>query len=115
MVGKACRILQSSGSAPNNEITWQLLKAKHPSCPAPAVPAVLNAEIIALQPDFNVLSALQSFPKDTAAGLSGLRVQHLLDVASIPLPTPICTSLKLVINSKAGPPLQCHGSWLGEL
>ena len=41
---------------------------------------------------------MRSFPKDTAAGPSGLRVQHLLDVASIPLPTPICTSLRLVIN-----------------
>ena len=32
------------------------------------------------------------------AGPSGLRVQHLLDVVSIPLHTPICSSLKQVIN-----------------
>eukprot|EP00731_Ephydatia_muelleri_P027925 Em0019g798a len=81
MFGKACRILQSSGIAPNNENTWQLLKAKHPSCPAPVVPVVQYTETITLQPDFNILSVLQSFPKDTAAGPSGLRVQHLLDVA----------------------------------
>ncbi|KAL5478020.1 hypothetical protein EMCRGX_G024895 [Ephydatia muelleri] len=94
MFGKACRILQSSGIAPNNENTWQLLKAKHPSCPAPVVPVVQSTETITLQPDFNILSVLQSFPKDTAAGPSGLRVQHLLDVANIPLPTPICSSLR---------------------
>ena len=98
MFGKACWILQSSGIAPNSKNTWQLLKAKHPSCPAPVVPVVPNVESIALQPDFNIISVLRSFPKHTAAGPSGLRVQHLLDVASIPLPTPICSSLRLVIN-----------------
>ena len=101
MFGKACRILQSSGIAPNNENTWQLLKAKHPSCPAPVVPVVQYTETITLQPDFNILSVLQSFPKDTAAGPSGLRVQHLLDVANIPLLTPICSSLRSVINMLA--------------
>ncbi|KAL5500201.1 hypothetical protein EMCRGX_G011720 [Ephydatia muelleri] len=83
MFGKACRILLSSGIAPNNENTWQHLKAKHPSCPAPVVPVVQSTETITLQPDFNILSVLQSFPKDTAAGPSGLRVQHLFDVANI--------------------------------
>ncbi|KAL5474555.1 hypothetical protein EMCRGX_G026516 [Ephydatia muelleri] len=63
MFGKACRILQSSGIAPNNENTWQLLKPKHPSCPAPEVPVVQSTETITLQPDFNILSVLQSFPK----------------------------------------------------
>eukprot|EP00731_Ephydatia_muelleri_P026672 Em0018g772a len=70
-------------------------------CPAPVVPVVQSTETITLQPDFNILSVLQSFPKDTAAGPSGLRVQHLLDVANIPLPTPICSSLRSVINMLA--------------
>ena len=39
MFGKACRVLQSSGIAPNNETTWHLLKSKHPSCPTPVAPA----------------------------------------------------------------------------
>ena len=56
MFGKACLFLQSSGIAPNNENTWQLLKAKHLSCPVPVVPAVLDTEVIVLQPDFNILS-----------------------------------------------------------
>ena len=39
------------------------------------------------------------FPKGTAAGPSGLRVQHLLDVASIPLPgMTICSLLRRVVN-----------------
>ena len=48
MFGKACRILQSSGIAPNNENTWQLLKAKHPSRPAPVVPVLQSTETITL-------------------------------------------------------------------
>ncbi|KAL5497162.1 hypothetical protein EMCRGX_G013586 [Ephydatia muelleri] len=33
-----------------------------------------------------------------AAGPSGLQVQHLLDVASVPLPTTICSLLRRVVN-----------------
>ena len=84
MMGKACRVLQSNGIAPNNETTWELLKAKHPRGPVPLLPATHSAPVTLEQ----VLSILHSFPKDMAAGPSGLRVQHLLDVASIPLPTP---------------------------
>ena len=99
MMGKASRVLQSSG-APNNESTWQLLQSKHPSCPIPVAPFAHSASLT-LEPDFNILSVLQLFPKDTAAGPSGLRVQHLLNVASIPLPTPICSYLRQVINTLA--------------
>ena len=35
---------------------------------------------------------------NNAAGPSGLRVQHLLDVASVPLPTSICSSLRQLVN-----------------
>ena len=59
---KACHILQSSGITPNNNNTWQLLKAKHPSCPTPVTSAAAS-----LEPDFNVISTLCSFPKDSAA------------------------------------------------
>ena len=48
--------------------------------------------------NFNILSVLRSFPKDTGAGPSGLRVQHLLDVSPTALPTLICASLREVIN-----------------
>ena len=97
MMRKACQLLLSSGVAENNETTWQLLKAKHPSGPLPVVPDA-KSEPISLKPDFNILSILRSFPKGTAAGPSGLRVQHLLDVATIPLPTFICSSLRNIVN-----------------
>ena len=45
-----------------------------------------------------IIIIIKSFPKGTAAGPSGLRVQHLLDVASIPLPTTICSLLSRVVN-----------------
>ena len=51
-----------------------------------------------MPPDFDIISLLKSFPKLIAAGPSGMRVQHLLDAASIPLPTPISTSLRHVMN-----------------
>ena len=47
---------------------------------------------------FNIAAMLQSFPRGTSAGPSGLRVQHLLDVVSIPLPSPLCISLNSVVN-----------------
>ena len=75
----------------------ELLKAKHPSGPVPLVPTTHSVPV-SLDQDFNILSILHSFPKDTAAGPSGLRVQHLLDAASIPLPTPICPLILQVVN-----------------
>ena len=47
---------------------------------------------------FNIAAILQSFPRGTSAGPSGLGVQHLLDVVGIPLPSPLCISLKSVVN-----------------
>ena len=82
MFGKACNILLSAGLASINVATWQLLLSKHPSCPTPVVPQVPSTPI-SVEPDFDILGALCSFPKGTAAGPSGLRVQHLLDAASI--------------------------------
>ena len=76
------------------------LSAKHPKSP-PSVPPAhpplpLTSPI--LPPDFNVLSILRSFPKASAAGPTGLRIQHLLDVAEVPVPTSICSLLRGVIN-----------------
>eukprot|EP00731_Ephydatia_muelleri_P017572 Em0010g670a len=97
MFGKACGILLSAGIALNNDNTWKLLLSKHPSCPPPQVPQVPTVPI-SIGPDFNILEVLQSFPKESAAGPSGLRIQHLLDAASIPLPTSICSSLRDLVN-----------------
>ena len=44
---------------------------------------------------------MNSFPKDTAAGPSCLRIQHLLDAATIPLPTSIYSTLRDVVNIMA--------------
>ena len=91
LTGKACRMLLSSGIAPNSDTTWQ---AKHPACPPPVTPNA-TSEPVTLGPTFNILKILRSFPKGTSAGSSGLSVQHLLDAASIPLHTSIGDSLKV--------------------
>ena len=100
LTGKACRMLLSSGIAPNNDTTWRLLQAKHPACPPPVTPNA-TSEPVTLGPTFNILKILRSFPKGTSAGPSGLSVQHLLDAASIPLHTPIGDSLKGIVNLMA--------------
>ena len=94
LFGKACKALESKGLAPNNDATWQLLQSKHPSCgPPPAAPSS-SAQPISIGPNFDILSIVRSFSKGTAAGPSGLCIQHLLDAALIPLPTSICATLK---------------------
>eukprot|EP00731_Ephydatia_muelleri_P023351 Em0015g934a len=99
MYGKACRMLLSDGIAPHNDTTWELLKAKHPSCTPPSAPASEpSSPPPSMGPEFNIAAILQSFPRGTSAGPSGLRVQHLLDVVGIPLPSPLCVSLKSVVN-----------------
>ena len=97
LYSKACQILTSSGLAPNTPETWQLLEQKHPKETPPIQP---NSSVnpISVPPDFDIISMLRSFPKLTAAGPSGMRIQHLLDAASVPLPTPISTSLRHIIN-----------------
>ena len=97
LFGKVSRLLLSSGLAPNTDTTWQLLLSKHPSCPPPVAPLIPSTPAT-IGPDFNMLAILHSFPKDTAAGPSGLRIQHLLDAATIPLPTSICSALRDVVN-----------------
>ena len=73
LYGKACQVLNSSGIAPNNDSTWQLLKSKHPNAPPPVIPPCDTSENPPiLPPDFNILSVLRSFPKATACGPSGL-------------------------------------------
>ena len=85
------------GLAPNTDVTWQLLLSKHPSCPLPTAP-LMPSESTVLGPDFNIMATLQSFPLGTAAGTSGLHIQHLLDAAGIPLPIRICSLLMVVVN-----------------
>ena len=91
------KILTSDGLAPNNETTWNLLLSKHPASQLSTIPEITQ-EPVSLRSDFNILSVLRSFPKDAGAGPSGLHVQHLLDVSSTALPTPICASLREVMN-----------------
>ena len=97
MTGKACQMLLSGGIAPYNDTTWCLLQAKHPSCLPPVTPDV-TSEPTTLSPSFSILPILRSFPKGTSPGSSGLSVQHLLDTISVPLHTPIGTSLKGIVN-----------------
>eukprot|EP00731_Ephydatia_muelleri_P025447 Em0017g530a len=97
LYGKACQTLTSSGVAPNNPTTWNLLVSKHPSCTCPSVPDTPHTDF-KLPSTFNLMAILRSFPKLTAAGPSGLRIQHLIDAAEVPLQTPVLHSLRAVID-----------------
>ncbi|KAL5475298.1 hypothetical protein EMCRGX_G027384 [Ephydatia muelleri] len=77
---------QSLAYSPSLDSTFE--QAKHPPFPPP----------VTFNPDFDILYVLRSFPKGSGAGPSCLSAQHLLDAASIPLPTPIASSLRSVVN-----------------
>ena len=93
LFSKACRILTSHGIAPNNDTMFKLLKSKHSyAIPPTSIPA------IQLPPTFNIAATLQTFPKGTACGPSGLRVQHLLDALDSRLPISMESLLHQVVN-----------------
>eukprot|EP00731_Ephydatia_muelleri_P013640 Em0007g950a len=87
----------SSGLAPNNQATWNLLVSKHPKSPLPSPPSTPSAPLL-LTPDFDLKAILHSFPKGTACGPSGLRIQHLIEVAGIPMQSSICAALRDIVN-----------------
>ena len=91
---KACQALLSPGLAPNNQATWNLLVSKHPKSPLLSPP---SAPLL-LPPDFDLKAILHSFPKGTACVPSGLRIQHLIEVAGIPMQSPICAALRDIVN-----------------
>ena len=71
LYSKACQTLTSSGVAPNNTTTWNLLVSKHPSCACPSVPDTPHTDF-KLPSTLNLMAILRSFRKLTAAGPSGL-------------------------------------------
>eukprot|EP00731_Ephydatia_muelleri_P011027 Em0005g1613a len=58
----------------------------------------LTMNDVSLPSSLNLMAILRSFPKLSAAGPSGLRIQHLIDAAEITLQTPILHLLRKVIN-----------------
>ena len=97
LYSKACQRLVSSGIAPNSSDTWKLLQSKHPSGPIPSS-SLVQSDPITLPASINLLGVMATFPKYTSPGPSGMRFQHLIDVASVPLPTSICSTLHHVVN-----------------
>ena len=74
---KACAALLASGLCAETPEAADQLRALHPAAATPAAPPHLPpAGEVA--PD-TVSRCLKAFPKDSAPGPSGLRVQHLLD------------------------------------
>ena len=97
LFSKACQALLSSGWAPNNQATWNVLVSKHPKSPLPSPPSTPSAPLL-LPPDFDLKAILHSFPKGTACGPSGLRIQHLIEVAGISMQSSICAALRDTVN-----------------
>ena len=102
LLGKACKVLSLSGIAPNTRETWNLLEQKHPRGPVPSHPShpgiVLPSESFKQPPDLDIRSVLYQFPRDSACGPSGLRIQHLIEAAEVHLPISICSSLRAIVN-----------------
>jgi hypothetical protein len=97
LYGKASRVLSSKGLAPNTPETLKLLIDKHPAQPSPVVPHT-EAEPLQRPPEMNIRAILSSFPKGTACGPTGLRVEHLTDAAEATLPVAFTTTLRHFLN-----------------
>ena len=74
------------------------LQSKHPMGPLPTPPAITSPSAIFVPVDFNIMAILQSFPMSMVCRPLGLRIQHLLEAAEIPLQFPICSSLRDIFN-----------------
>jgi len=75
---KACAALIAGEMCEENADAARLLAPLHPQAPAPTSPPIHE---LAWNPEVTpgmVSKILRSFPLDSAPGLSGLRVQHLL-------------------------------------
>ncbi|KAL5505640.1 hypothetical protein EMCRGX_G007104 [Ephydatia muelleri] len=81
LLSKAGQVLTSSGLAPNNNTTWNLLVSEHPKGTPPTPPTAPPSAAPCLPPDFDIMASLHSFPKDTSCGPFGLRIQHLIEAA----------------------------------
>ena len=95
LFSKVCQALLSSGLSPNNQATWNFLRII--MSPLPSPPSTPSAPLL-LPPDFDLKAILHSFPKGTDCGPSGLRIQHLIEVAGIPMQSPICAALRDIVN-----------------
>ena len=62
LYGKTCRVLQSSGIAPDDNNIWHLLQAKHPSCPLPSAPDIPSRS--ALMPVLTFYPYEDLFPRE---------------------------------------------------
>jgi len=97
-LGKACSLLSSSGVAPNNDATRQLLRDKHPERAPPDFLDMPDTPALQLAADFDLLSMLRSFSKDVGTDGTNFRVQHLLDANEAQLASPFLPLLRNVIN-----------------
>ena len=73
------------------------LVSKHPECACPSVPTLPPVDT-GIPSDFNLMAILMSSPKLTAAGPSGLCIQHIIDASEVPQQIPILQLLRGVIN-----------------
>ena len=81
--GKAIKALQSYGVAPACSDTTEQLRTKHPQNVPLPIPPPRDISHVKFDLEIStdeVLNALQSFPKGTGCGRTGLRVSHLLDM-----------------------------------
>ena len=81
----AIRLLSSTDDiAPQNSITLEKLRDKHPPPSRPLnfpEPPAANSEVLVVS-EREVYKGIHSFPSGSAAGIDGLRPQHLKDMVS---------------------------------
>ena len=79
---KATAALTSANLVEPSAAAATRLRPLHPDAPEPACPLFDQLPVAPLISADEINDALRSFPKDTAAGSSSLRAQHLLDACT---------------------------------
>jgi hypothetical protein len=73
------KVVGSSGVAPYNEDTMEILGVKHLYRPHPSMSTFMFSEASLVAEVDTILRCFNLFPKGTSCGRDGLRAQHLLD------------------------------------
>ena len=98
LVGKACGSLMSDGICSPSGTSFADISALHPLASLPCLPHGDPLPVAPLLEAAVVGKSLRTFPKGTAAGPSGLRVQHLADALTATHKDAVLEQLAAAVN-----------------
>ena len=95
---KACAALLSKGVCEDTAQVVETLRQLHPQAPHPVCPPLAELPLAADITASSVERVLRTFPRDSAAGPSGTRVQHFVEALTPGHCTPVLEQLTAVVQ-----------------